>query len=136
MRPRIATSISGSGSASSGSSEPTVTRFCSRSSRPGAFGGGMRFARAVGGPRGMESALPALARTVPIGAPAPATLCESEDVKELDVQPVRSAARELADPVLFFEAEDEGVHHVVNAVELVEPEEERGRLLPGDEEQS
>src|SRR5687767_4302234 len=59
-----------------------------------------------------------------------------EDVEELDVEAVRRQPRDLGDPVLLLEAEQQLGPRVVGAVELVEPEEERRRLLAGDEEQA
>src|SRR5215203_5843248 len=62
-------------------------------------------------------------------------LCVREDVEELDVETVCRAADELADPVLLLEAQHEGVHHVVRAVQLIEAEHDGRRLLAGDEQQ-
>ena len=64
------------------------------------------------------------------------SLCEGEDVVQLDVDPGRRATSERADPVALLEAKDERVHRVVGAVELVEAEGERRGLLAGHEEQS
>jgi len=54
---------------------------------------------------------------------------------QLDVQPVRRAPRELADPVPLLELQDESIHYVVDGVELVEAEGKRGRLFPRGEEE-
>src|SRR5215207_5450995 len=48
-----------------------------------------------------------------------------EDVEELDFEAVAAATRQLADPVLLLEAEDERIHHVLCRIELIEAEDQR-----------
>ena len=49
---------------------------------------------------------------------------------QLDVEPVRRAARELRDPVALLEAEDEELACVVDRIDLVEAEAEGRRQQP------
>ncbi|MGH2920844.1 MAG: hypothetical protein ACRDKU_02090 [Gaiellaceae bacterium] len=57
-------------------------------------------------------------------------------MKELDVEAVRGAARELRDPVLLLEDQDELLAGVFEALNLIEPKRQRRRLLAGYEEQT
>src|SRR5215210_8336276 len=80
--------------------------------------------------------LDALAHPCPASSTDGAGLGEREDVKELDVEPVRGQARGLGDAVLLLEDEQELARvELVGAVELLEPEAERRGLLARDEEQ-
>ena len=55
-------------------------------------------------------------------------------MKELDVEAVRRQARELRDAVPLLESQDELLTGIVDCVELVEPEQQRCRLLAGGEQ--
>src|SRR5439155_21304990 len=72
---------------------------------------------------------------VPELCPA-AGLCESKDVEELDVEPVRGQPGDLGNSVTLLEAQEQLLPRVVRSLELLEPEAERRGLRSLGEEQA
>ena len=66
----------------------------------------------------------------------PPALCESKDVEELDVEPVRGQPGDLGDSVTLLEAQEQLLPRVVRSLELLEPEAERRGLRSLGEEQA
>src|SRR5437588_413346 len=71
----------------------------------------------------------------PPASPRPRALREREDVEQLDVEPVRGQRRDLRDAVSLLEAQHELLAGVVGGFELLQPEAQRGGLLPGHEQE-
>src|SRR2546423_4998992 len=62
-------------------------------------------------------------------------LREGEDVEELDVEPGRRQACGLDDAILLLEEQHQFLAEILDGVELIETEADRGGLLAGREEQ-